>query len=958
MKLPRKGKIESAQSRLSVLENNHLIDLTAPPASPEPKKRFSLRELWRGNDYTYLTLAFFIPFAIMYMIYLAMEIHPFGDGSVLVLDLNGQYVYFFEALRNFIYGDASLLYSFGRSLGGEFMGIYAYYIASPFSYLVALFPKERILEALLCIFLLKTGFCGFSFGYYLHRTSEKLNKSAILAFSILYALSAYAVVQQHNTMWIDALIWLPMITYGIEQLIKFGRFKLFVVSLAVCVMSNFYIGYMCCIYVAIYFFYYYFANNEDNRNNPCAERSHFLKSLGRIGGFSALAIGIAMVIVATAYYALTFGKTTFSNPSFSLSQQFDFFDFLVKFFPGSYDTVRPEGLPFVYCGVLTVMLVPLYFMSRRFSVREKVMAGVVITLFVISFNASTLDLVWHGFQRPNWLNYRYSFMLCFFLLVLAYRAYLYMQDNAPRTIVAVSAFLALFVVLAQKLEIEHMPDFEAIWFSLFCIVLYLIVLCMSLKREYRENTALMVVILVCLEVFCAGLTNVIALNDDVYYSKYSSYVDYMANLRPIVEVVQENDTSFYRMEKTDHRKTNDNMTLNMRGLTNSTSTLNAETIKFLNHMGYSARSHWTKYLGGTPVNDSLLGLKYIISKDDLSNYYTAAYTAGDFTAYYNPYALSLAYAVNSSLSTLDIADYDSPFLRLNAMVGAMLGRESVDLFLPIETDSTDNDNCEVSYIAGHIKYLPANKNKDANIYYTFTAPREGEVFFYLPSEYPREVALKVNGYSHDTFYGNETARIVSLGTFTEGTEVSVTVTIRQDDLYVIDRSVFFYSLNTDLLGETFASLAEGNYLIDPEYEETHFTGTITTTPERTTVLTTIPYDEGWQITLDGEPVEIYKTLDALIAFDTEPGTHTLELKYSPRAFTYGLACTVVSSLLFILLCIVEPFWRRRFPMVEVKTNPLAEDERFALDAIAAELSELSPPIESEEGEETSEENED
>ena len=74
----------------------------------------------------YLWMCFVIPVVVMYLIYLAMEIHPFGDGSVLVLDLNAQYVYFFEALRDFVWGDASLLYSFSRSLGGEFLGIYAY----------------------------------------------------------------------------------------------------------------------------------------------------------------------------------------------------------------------------------------------------------------------------------------------------------------------------------------------------------------------------------------------------------------------------------------------------------------------------------------------------------------------------------------------------------------------------------------------------------------------------------------------------------------------------------------------------------------------------------------------------------------------------------------------------------------------------------------------------------------
>ena len=94
-------------------------------------------------------------FILNYLIYVAMKIHPFGDGSVLVLDLNGQYVYFYEALRNAALGEESFLYSFCRSLGGEFGGIYAYYVASPLSYIVCLFPQERILEALLFIFLLR-----------------------------------------------------------------------------------------------------------------------------------------------------------------------------------------------------------------------------------------------------------------------------------------------------------------------------------------------------------------------------------------------------------------------------------------------------------------------------------------------------------------------------------------------------------------------------------------------------------------------------------------------------------------------------------------------------------------------------------------------------------------------------------------------------------------------------------
>ena len=98
---------------------NAEIDKSAEVTEKEEKRGFFSR-LFHSPD-LYLALCFILPVVIMYLIYLSRQIHPFGDGSVLVLDLNGQYVYFFEALRNFVHGDASQLYSFSRALGGEFM---------------------------------------------------------------------------------------------------------------------------------------------------------------------------------------------------------------------------------------------------------------------------------------------------------------------------------------------------------------------------------------------------------------------------------------------------------------------------------------------------------------------------------------------------------------------------------------------------------------------------------------------------------------------------------------------------------------------------------------------------------------------------------------------------------------------------------------------------------------------
>ena len=177
---------------------------TASPSAPLLSEKSKSKWRLMCDEYGYLGFAFVIPMVLMFLLYVAMELYPFGNGSVLVLDLNAQYAFFYEALREWVWGDASLLYSFGRSLGGEFMGIYAYYIASPFSYIVALFPRDRMLEALLTIFLLKAGCCGATFGFYLHKTASKKNKLSIVSISIMYAMCAYCVVQQHNSMWIDA----------------------------------------------------------------------------------------------------------------------------------------------------------------------------------------------------------------------------------------------------------------------------------------------------------------------------------------------------------------------------------------------------------------------------------------------------------------------------------------------------------------------------------------------------------------------------------------------------------------------------------------------------------------------------------------------------------------------------------------------------------------------------------
>ena len=873
-----------------------------------------IREHLAENDYRFLIAAFFIPLGLMWMIYIAMEVWPFGNNSVLVLDLNGQYVYFFEELRRKLLAGGSLLYSWSRALGGEFVGIYAYYLASPFSFIVALFPKTMITEALLAMILLKVGSSGLTMAYYLYRTRPAAPKTGTVLFSTMYALTAYAVVQAHNTMWIDNLILLPIITLGIERLISRGRYKMFIISLSLAILSNFYIGYMMCIYVFVYFFYWYIAHSAHHENNFYRERAHFIKSLGRIALASAIVLMIASIIILPTWYSLNFGKTTFSKPVYEFKQKFDFLDFATKFFFGSYDTVRPEGLPFVYSGTLALMFLPLYFIAKNVKAREKVLSGLLLVFFIFSFNCSVIDIAWHGFQRPNWLNYRYSFLFCFIVLVLAYKAFCDRRIISMKALFTVGGMLGIILLVIQKQDYKFVDDIIMIWVSLGLVGLYIVLVYLESRGALRGAGLVVLGCAVCVEAFAAGLHNTVALDDDVVISNRVGYRTFMDNLQPIVDAVKSSDDSLYRMEKNFHRKTNDSMALGYYGLPCSTSTLNASVIKFLDEMGYTSKSHWAKYLGGTPVSDSLLGIKYMIFNEPTNQYLyqMIAYDEdNDYRTYYNPYALSIAYAVSSNLLDYDGESYDSPMERMNAMVTLMLGeQQTIELFKPVPVVDEQTFNCNMSYATGHRRYSKSADGVDSKVTFTLLPENKYEIFCYFPTDIKREVALFVDGADRGTVYGSDTDRIISLGTMAPDQPAEVSVKLKTDVFYVKTNSTSFWYLDIEVFRDVFTRLAKGNVTFT-SHSDTHLEGKVNVPEGRNLLFTSIPYDEGWHVTADGVQLELVKTADSLLAVKLPAGEHELVFDYLPDCVVQGRIISTIGFIAFVALAIGEKIVRER-----------------------------------------------
>lgn len=951
-----------------------------------------------------LLLCFAVPAAVMALLYTSIGVWPGSKNSVLVLDLNAQYIYYFEEFREIILSGDSILYSFKRALGGEFMGIFAYYLASPFSLIVALFPKENILDAMELILVLKCGFTGLAFGYFI---TEKLplRPAPAVMFSSLYALTSFAVVMQHNVMWTDNLIAFPLILAGLDALIRRRKFRLYVLSLAYAAASNFYIGYMACLFVLVWFFVRYFMLAPEERN-PLGESSHFVKSLLRVALWSAAGVSMAGVILLPTVYSLSFGKLEFSTPDWSPKQLFEFLDILTKSFFGSYDTVRPEGMPFLYCGTEVLVLSPLYFLTRSVPLRRKIGFGFMLAFLFVSFNFGPLDIVWHGMQRPNWLNARFAYMFTALLIWMAAETFVRLPEIGGRALAVTSVGWAALLLVCSKIGYENLPAFKSVWPGLLCFCLIPALLTPFAVREkkkeplpasgpepepeqdpaeavqpeeagtledvpnpeiHTEGTASAqlpedapepipipddkpespvkpkpgsaprqfprflrtarpaAVILCCAvltELYANGLIMMLALDADVSYSSRHSYRQMIDTYEPAVDLIKEvDDGTFFRFEKLAHRKKNDNFALDIRGMSNSTSTLNARAVDLLAQFGYAAQSHWSMYAGASAVTDALFDIRYVMTDetDDkpIMSYIYDLYdpigsTDTHIDVYENPYALSLAYAVDPDTASFDDPDEDEdkddyvdPFTYMNRLLSVMTGEE-VAVWRRAELLGTDYTGCDQIFATGHRGYEKSGSG-GASVIYTVQIDSAQPLYCYFPSAWPREASLMLNGSKIGKYFDGQDFSLRELGQFSPGEIINVSLVLKKDALYIRSGVACFWYFDEAAFRETVEKLKPGVMNAVCDFDE-EIKGTVTIPEGRELLFTTIPYDEGWKVTVDGQKTAAVSVLkDALLAVRIPAGEHKIAFTYDPLCVKAGWALTCAGLCVFALGTLFYPF---------------------------------------------------
>ena len=819
-----------------------------------------------GFYVVFLFLAFFAPFELMLSVFARNIIYPFGDQSFLYSDLLHQYMPFFQEFVRKLKAGESLAYSWNVGVGSNFLELYGYYLASPFYWLAKIFPESLAVEFLSYLVVVKVGLAGHSAFLFLDRRSldqgaEKASFFA-LVFSCFYAMSGYVAAYNYNVMWLDGIILAPLILLGLERLVKDGRMALYVLSLALCIFTNFYLSIMICIFLVIYFLFLFFT--EKGR----------IRAMGRFVFGSLLAGGMAGVILIPEVCALMgseFGSSTFPE---KWEKYFNVLQVLARHCMGITTETEMDHWPNIYCGVAVFFLLPLYFVNRGIPRRRRIGFLLMAVFFLLSFEFNVLEFCWHGMNFPDCLPARQSFLYILLVLIMCHDCLSHGQELSPKWVTSAYAAAMLMIFAVDRFlksdDFHHRDCYVTMLFvTLYAICLFLY----RTKAGTRMTDWLAVISYVLVLAECTlnmSWTSVVT-TDRVLYD------DHVKEYQALYERNGAVSGELHRAEMFSNFTRNDGAIAGFPTASMFASTLNSHVKDFYVTMGMRYGKVFYSYEGATAFTGALLNVDYLFSdrKGLEGEIYQRLDEENEIYLYGSKYALPFGYVAPLGFE-LEDGQTDNG-IALQCHLAKRLGIEG-ELFTRV--GQSDEEGC---YVCDHDGF-----------YYGLL--KETDVY--------RITVKGAEDWSRAWRFLKRNS-ILQLGELKEGQRIHLINTDTGEALN--GNAVEIYRMDAGVLEQAVRRLGE-THLTEVKVDAAKLSGHLEL-KEAGRLIMTVPYEKGWRVYVNGIKTEPVIFGDAWTALDLGAGEYEIEMEYVPEG---SFAGSMVSLLSFLCLFGLYGFlWLRR-----------------------------------------------
>ena len=502
------------------------------------------------------------------------------------------------------------------------------------------------------------------------------------------------------------------------------------------------------------------------------------------------------------------------------------------FLPGMW--VNNDSTPQFYCGVVMMLLAVSLLLNRSISVKTRIATLVTAVILIASSVLSPLEYIWCGMRVPNGFYSRTAFLLSFFTLWAAGYALQTLKDQP------------------------------------------------KVRRAYRPAVVLPLLAIATIELFANA-----HIMWNQLYTGYSEDANstYVAAASSTIKAIQDDDSApFYRIDRTttrvDSAALNEGLALGYNQLSSYSSANNPQAIALLNSLGYSSVGEFsTRYAEPILAVDALLGVKYAIA-DLAPARYTATSEPADATSavYENPYALSVGIAASKNIqkSTLE---GKNPFEKQNDLYSKIVGRK-VELYTKIDaTKTADNQNSKqwsVTVPAGSIGYLYINKDANAGSYW------------------PVALTIDQRTINNEAWrFDNNIRQITDASDDPSQHTVPIEVAEGYTDMPQGDEPVF-YVLNLDVFEQIIDELKASEF-VPTVFEDGKIEGEYTAEDDGSLLLS-VPYDEGWTVTINGATAKLTAAADkGLSSLNVQKGTNKIVITYKTPGALAGLVVSLATA---------------------------------------------------------------
>lgn len=849
------------------------------------KERRTVKEIFLDN-YCYF-ISFAVVFVVMMVVVVTEHITPFGENSLSIVDSLHQYLPFFSEYRDKLLNEGSLFYTWNVALGSNFVSLASYYLSSPFNFIFLILGKESIAAGYTIIAVLKISLCAVTMTHFLsNKDGNKTRSIHVIGISVAYALSNYVVGYYWNVMWLDCLMIFPLVVLGFIKLMEDGDPKMYAISLFYALYCNYYIGFIICVFMVLWFLVY----------NHRSFKKLILDGV-RFAVFSIISGGMAAFLLIPAYKGIMLtasAKTNIPKWSYygSFAEMFKKLLLLTK--PMTNQTF--DGGVNLYCSILAVFAYFMFMLSRKIKLFDKIRYTLLLAFLMLSFNTLTLNYIWHGFHDQYGIPNRFSFLFIFVILIAAYDV-IKKSKYIELWQVILSVICAAGFVLAcnryAKIEVNIIRA------SLVTIVIYGAVSALRALNVYKGKFYHVMITGFCLVEVCA---NAIVGFYNNGYSHLTPYYETSPSItvanKKIDEIESKQKSGFYRRELMDSKVLDEATWHNMHSIGTFNSTVLGEVTTMMGRLGFYTGANEFLYMGATPFTNSILNVKYLLKRDgDLDNFeFDYVDTIDDVGIYRNPYPLSIGFAVDEA--TKDWSRGEAlPLNNQNSLVNAMTGMGNIFYSVYPEIIAT-SDTLDLDVQGNKIYYENKGSGK-TSISASFIANVAGDYYLNCRGNYITKIRFYVNG--EEIAYDRYQIQIFHLGQIKPGDYVTVEYCYNNLTAKKDNASLYMAIYNSDVYDQVYDILND-NLLQVSEYKDGYVKGSIDM-PEDKILFTSIPYDKGWKLFVDGKEAPYYAIGEAFIGADIPAGVHRLELIYTPSGLYVGIIVSLASwgmLLLYIL----------------------------------------------------------